>query len=115
MTENQRAGDERTRALALFMTIYAVDGTGGPIHVQIDDMNLDDVHLREGALYADWNSGVWSDPYPNVVARMVVDASVELIAILRSWPLEERERFISYAHQIHAFVDYHWNGSPWTS
>lgn len=107
--------DARTQALALFMTIYAVCETGGPVHTQTDDGNLEDEHLAS-SLYADWNApDRFYAPYPFEVAQQVEVAAVQLIAILKTWTLEERRRFISYAHEIHAFVAYHWDGSPWTA
>lgn len=105
----------RAQALALFMTIYAVSETGGPVHVQLDDGNLDDECLGYGP-WADWNkSDRYYEPYPFEVAQQVTVASVQLLAILKTWTVEEREKFIDYAHSIHAHVAYHWNGSPWTS
>lgn len=107
----------RTQALALFMTIYASCETGGPIHVQIDDANLEDEHLASG-LYIEWNKPLRDGWEPGVLpemAQQVEVAAVQLLQILKTWTLEERKRFVTYAHSIHAHVAYHWDGSPWTS
>lgn len=97
-------GQVRTQALALFLEIYAVSDSGGPLHVQLDDMNLGD------EFFEDFSPGWWKDKSLSVEQEQRIQiVSIGLSEILKTWTEVEREEFVAYAHGVHSKVAYHWD------
>ena len=89
------------RALELIRDIYEYARAGGPLHVILDDWNIEDGDVRAAAQdlrdgYYRWGPGwepVSYDPYENLdedETRQVRDAVAELVPLLRGMTVNER-------------------------
>ena len=89
------------RALELVRDIYECASTGGPLHVILDDWNIEDGDVRLAAQdlrdgYFRWGPGgvsVAYDPYEWLdedETRQVRDAVVELVPLLAEMTVDER-------------------------
>lgn len=103
------------RVIELIRELYSIHSVGGPLHVAIDDGNLDGVitpsyeHYADAELDALWFEG-WPiaelDPgAPAVVeglGRSMRQICDELAAALNTMTVDEREAAIDRAHEARA-------------
>lgn len=75
------------RALDLVRIIYETECTGAPLHVVLDDWNLEDGHI---VIYEESLSG------PDAVSAHAAQAAKELVPLFLAMPVEERAATLAY-------------------
>jgi len=75
------------RAFDLVRIIYETEPTGAPLHVVLDDWNLEDGHI---AIYEEALTG------PDAVSAHAAQAAKELVPLFLAMPIEERAATLAY-------------------
>jgi len=70
------------RALELIRAIYEVEPVGAPLHVVLDDWNIEDGHIK-----------IWPDPETDPQAMA---AAEELVPLLRRMSVTQRAAALAY-------------------
>lgn len=76
------------KSVGLIKTIYEHEPVGNPLHVVLDDWNLEDCFINDD----------WSDEWLSTVDKEAVSAARELIPVFLKLSLEERYSALAYAH-----------------